>query len=162
MAKLRAKKDLYLSFDEWNVWYHSPRLDKKLDPLDQVPAGSRTFYNVEDAMLVGGMLITLLNHADRVKIACLARWSMSSSDHDPGRRGAYGRPLLSFLHASAFGRGTASSRWSRLQHDTSSSRRAWLVTAAVWNEEGSELTVSSYNRGLENSRPTWPSRDSRG
>ena len=30
-------------------------------------------YNLEDAILVGSMLITLLRHADRVKIACLAQ-----------------------------------------------------------------------------------------
>ena len=28
---------------------------------------------MEDALLVGGMLITMLNHCDRVKIACLAQ-----------------------------------------------------------------------------------------
>lgn len=30
-------------------------------------------YNLEDALLVGGLLITLLRNADRVKIACLAQ-----------------------------------------------------------------------------------------
>ena len=30
-------------------------------------------YNFEDALLVGLMLITLMKHADRVKMACLAQ-----------------------------------------------------------------------------------------
>ena len=30
-------------------------------------------YNVEDALVVGGALITLLNNADRVRCACLAQ-----------------------------------------------------------------------------------------
>lgn len=30
-------------------------------------------YNFEDALLVGLMLITLIKHADRVKMACLAQ-----------------------------------------------------------------------------------------
>jgi alpha-N-arabinofuranosidase len=30
-------------------------------------------YNLEDAMLIGGMMNSLLRHADRVKIACLAQ-----------------------------------------------------------------------------------------
>jgi len=30
-------------------------------------------YNLEDALLVGGLLNTLMRHADRVKIACLAQ-----------------------------------------------------------------------------------------
>jgi alpha-N-arabinofuranosidase len=30
-------------------------------------------YNLEDALLVGGLLITLMRNADRVKIACLAQ-----------------------------------------------------------------------------------------
>ena len=30
-------------------------------------------YNLEDALLVGGLLNTLIRHADRVKMACLAQ-----------------------------------------------------------------------------------------
>jgi len=70
---LKSPKRLWLSFDEWNVWYRAFG-----------PAfwdGKRTFapklleevYNLEDALLVGGFINTLLRQADRVRLACLAQ-----------------------------------------------------------------------------------------
>ncbi len=69
----KSPKRLWLSFDEWNVWYRA-RDRKALD-------GQRTFapklleevYNLEDALLVGGFLNSLLRNADRVRLACLAQ-----------------------------------------------------------------------------------------
>jgi alpha-L-arabinofuranosidase len=69
-GRLHAHKRLHLSFDEWNVWYRATDGDghKQVAPhlLEEV-------YNLEDALLVGGLLITLLRHSDRVRIACLAQ-----------------------------------------------------------------------------------------
>ena len=75
-GKKHSKKKLNLSFDEWNVWYHSNEQDKQI--LAQNRWGRslhllEDVYNFEDALLVGGMLITLLRNSDRVKIACLAQ-----------------------------------------------------------------------------------------
>lgn len=72
-AKKRKTKDIHLSFDEWNVWYHSNEQDKKLEKWCKVPHQLEDIYNFEDALLVGSMMITMLRHADRVKIACLAQ-----------------------------------------------------------------------------------------
>ena len=72
-AVKRTDKQINLSFDEWNVWYHSNEADKKLEKWIQHPHQLEDIYNFEDALLVGSMLITLLRHADRVKIACLAQ-----------------------------------------------------------------------------------------
>lgn len=69
-GRLRSDKVLYLSFDEWNVWYRERNGDggKKVAPhlVEEV-------YNLEDALLVGGLVNSLLRHADRVKVACLAQ-----------------------------------------------------------------------------------------
>ena len=70
-AKKRTKKQINLSFDECNVWYHSNG-----DPFERwsiAPNQLEDIYNFEDALVVACMLITLLRHADRVKIACLAQ-----------------------------------------------------------------------------------------
>ena len=67
------QKQINLSFDEWNVWYHSNEQDQKLEKWVRAPHQLEDVYNFEDALLVGSMLITLLRHADRVKIACLAQ-----------------------------------------------------------------------------------------
>ena len=73
-AKRRSKKRIMLSFDEWNVWYkaHRPQ-DLKQPGWPQAPALLEELYNFEDALVVGGALITLMNRADRVKTACLAQ-----------------------------------------------------------------------------------------
>lgn len=70
-AKKHSKKQINLSFDEWNVWYHSNEADTKLEKWIQAPHQLEDVYNFEDALLVGSMLITLLRHSDRVKMACL-------------------------------------------------------------------------------------------
>ena len=69
----KSPKRLWLSFDEWNVWYRARGGD--------VADGKRTFapklleevYNLEDALLVGGFLNSLLRQSDRVRVACLAQ-----------------------------------------------------------------------------------------
>jgi alpha-L-arabinofuranosidase len=61
---------LWLSFDEWNVWYRQRNGD---GGRQEAPHLLEEIYNLEDALLVGGILITLLRNADRVKIACLAQ-----------------------------------------------------------------------------------------
>jgi alpha-N-arabinofuranosidase len=72
-AKKHSNKTIHLSFDEWNVWYHSNEQDRKLERWTQAPHQLEDVYDFQDALLVGSMLITLLRHADRVKIACLAQ-----------------------------------------------------------------------------------------
>ncbi len=70
-AKKRTKKQINLSFDEWNVWYHSN--GAPVERWSTAPNQLEDIYNFEDALVVACMLITLLRHADRVKIACLAQ-----------------------------------------------------------------------------------------
>ena len=72
-AKKRKNKSIHLSFDEWNVWYHSHEQDRKLERWCKAPHQLEDIYNFEDALLVAGMMITMLRHADRVKVACLAQ-----------------------------------------------------------------------------------------
>ena len=69
----RSNKKLWLSFDEWNVWYRARRGDAVDGHRQEAPHLLEEIYNLEDALLVGGMLNTLLRNADRVKIACLAQ-----------------------------------------------------------------------------------------
>lgn len=74
-AKHRSSKKIMLSFDEYNVWWKA-RPNGKLKKLEGWPLGpafNEETYNFEDALVLGGALIALLNHADRVKIACLAQ-----------------------------------------------------------------------------------------
>jgi len=69
----RSHKKLWLSFDEWNVWYRARSGDATNGHHQEAPHLLEEVYNLEDALLVGGLVNSLLRHADRVKVACLAQ-----------------------------------------------------------------------------------------
>src|SRR5437588_5424121 len=69
----RSPKKLCLSFDEWNVWYRARSGDAVNGHEQEAPHLLEEVYNLEDALLVGGILNTLLRNANRVKVACLAQ-----------------------------------------------------------------------------------------
>jgi alpha-N-arabinofuranosidase len=72
-GRLRSKKKLWLSFDEWNVWYRARSGSATDGHRQEAPHLLEEVYNLEDALLVGGCINTLLRSADRVKVACLAQ-----------------------------------------------------------------------------------------
>ncbi len=72
-AEKKSEKTINLSFDEWNVWFHSDESDKKLEKWMVAPPRLEDIYDLQDGLVVGSLLITLLKNADRVKIACLAQ-----------------------------------------------------------------------------------------
>jgi alpha-L-arabinofuranosidase len=69
----RSNKRLWLSFDEWNVWYRARGAAADNGHRTEAPHLLEEKYNLEDAVLVGGLINSLLRHSDRVKIACLAQ-----------------------------------------------------------------------------------------
>src|SRR5580698_3134790 len=69
----RSPKKLWLSFDEWNVWYRARNGAALNGARQEAPHLLEEVYNLEDALLVGGIVNTLMRNADRVKIACLAQ-----------------------------------------------------------------------------------------
>src|SRR5438552_161752 len=69
----RSRKQLWLSFDEWNVWYRARSGDAANGHGAEDPHLLEEVYNLEDALLVGGLLNSLLRHSDRVRLACLAQ-----------------------------------------------------------------------------------------
>jgi alpha-N-arabinofuranosidase len=69
-AKLRSRHDVYLSWDEWNVWYKDTSGDGK---FQEAPPLSEEVYNLEDALVVAQWLNVFLRRADVLKIACLAQ-----------------------------------------------------------------------------------------
>jgi alpha-N-arabinofuranosidase len=69
----RSPKQLWLSFDEWNVWYRARGGEFDNGHEKEAPHLLEEVYNLEDALLVGGILNSLVRHCDRVKLACLAQ-----------------------------------------------------------------------------------------
>ena len=72
-----SDKKIKISVDEWNVWRISEwnAIEHGFDPGDWplAPEKIEDVYTAADALAVGGLLISLLRHADRVKAACLAQ-----------------------------------------------------------------------------------------
>lgn len=151
-AKKRGKKQINLSFDEWNVWYHSNDADKKLERWIQAPHQLEDIYNFEDALLVGSMLITLLRHADRVKIACLAQLVNVIAPIMTSDTGAWMQTIFfPFMHASAFGRGTVLE--TRIQSPVYESKTygdaPYLDAVLVMDEANEALTLFAVNKALD-------------
>ena len=69
-GRKRSAKRLWLSFDEWNVWYRQTGGNGQ---RQQAPHLLEEVYDLRDALVVGGALNSLMRHADRVRLACLAQ-----------------------------------------------------------------------------------------
>ena len=111
-GKKHSKKTISLSFDEWNVWYHSGEQDKEIWKRDRWGRALpllEDIYNFEDALLCGSILITFLRNADRVKIACLAQLvNVIAPIMTRNGGGCWAQTTYyPMMHASKYGRGTA-------------------------------------------------------
>jgi alpha-N-arabinofuranosidase len=152
-AKHHTNKKVNLSFDEWNVWYHSMSKDNEKmarEPWDQHPPLLEDHYDFEDALLVGLFLITFLRHADRIKIACMAQLVnviapiMTEADGGAWRQTIF----YPFYQVSRYGRGISlECPISCGRHDTKNHGGVTDIdAAAVYNEENNEVTVFAVNR----------------
>jgi alpha-N-arabinofuranosidase len=165
-ARRRSPKRIWLSFDEWNVWYRTRRTQEaRTRPgWPQAPPLLEEIYNVEDALVFGGMCISLLNHADRVRAACLAQLvnviaPIMTQTGGPAWRQTIFHP---FAHFSRFGRGRVlraridSPTYAATYFDPRGAQDLffplpevpYLKFAAVHNEETAMLTLFALNRSL--------------
>ena len=69
----KSRKRLWLSFDEWNVWYRARGGTFANGQRKFAPPLLEEVYNLEDALLVGGFVNTLVRQAERVRVGCLAQ-----------------------------------------------------------------------------------------
>ena len=158
-GKKHAKKKLNLSFDEWNVWYHSNEQDKevmKADKWGRALPLLEDVYNFEDALLAGAILITFIRNADRVKVACLAQLvNVIAPIMTRNGGGVWAQTIFwPMMHASKYGRGTALRPIiSSPVYDCRDYEKVPLVdAAAVLGDDGS-LTIFAVNRDTEDAIP---------
>ncbi|MCR5264509.1 MAG: alpha-N-arabinofuranosidase, partial [Clostridiales bacterium] len=154
-AKKHGKKDIMLSFDEWNVWFHSH--GDYVEKWSKHPHQLEDHYDFEDALLVGGMLISLINHADRVKIGCLAQLvnviaPIMTTEEGSWRQTTY----FPFMQASNLARGTAMDiRVDCPKYDAKNYTDVPVLDAAVVeNEEKETLTLLLLNKDLDDNLET--------
>jgi alpha-N-arabinofuranosidase len=72
-AVKKSNKRVYLSFDEWNVWYRARSGSAADGNWTQAPHLLEEPYNLEDALVCAQYLMGFLRRADVVKVACLAQ-----------------------------------------------------------------------------------------
>ncbi len=156
-AKKRSKKTLNLSFDEWNVWFHSNEADDdemKNRPWQVAPALLEDIYDYEDALVVGLLMITLLKHADRVRMACLAQLVnvIAPIMTERGGKRAWKQTIYyPFLLTSRYGRGTVLQPVVKSPvHDTAAHENVTdLESTVVWNQEKEQITIFAVNRNVD-------------
>ena len=148
----KSDKTVNLSFDEWNVWFHSSEQDKKQERWQIAPPLLEDIYNVEDALVVGTLLITLLRHADRVKIGCLAQLVnvIAPVMTEKGGRVWLQTIFYPFFHTSVNGRGTALE--TKVECDTYSAEELeaipYVEAMMVKSDDEKTLTLFAVNRSL--------------
>ncbi len=150
-AKKRSKKIINLSFDEWNVWYHSN--GAPFEKWSTAPNQLEDIYNFEDALVTACMLITLLRHADRVKIACLAQLVNVIAPIFTKTGGSAFRQTIfyPFAKMSKYAKGSAikpivdSPRYDCKEF----SDVPYLEAVASYNEEKDEAALFCVNRSTE-------------
>ena len=151
-GRKRSRKRLGLSVDEWNVWHQNanPHHTDVTGPFKDAPPLAEDDQTVADALVVGCLLITLLRHADRVRIGCLAQLvnvipPMRTLDGGPAWRQTSFYP---FMHASRFGRGKV----LRVEPDSPTYEVDGegavdaVEATAVLDEAGGALTLFAVNR----------------
>jgi alpha-N-arabinofuranosidase len=154
-AKKKQKRKLMLSFDEWNVWFHShgDRAKHIAGPWKEAPALLEDIYTMEDALVVGCMLTTLVNHCDRVKIACIAQVVnvIAPIMTQPGGAAWAQSIFYPFRDISTLGRGTAlRAVVDSPKYDSASRDGVPYVTGSfVLSEDGKSLSVFAVNRSLD-------------
>jgi alpha-N-arabinofuranosidase len=149
-AKGGHTKRINLSVDEWNVWYQSRFVGEDNLEWGEAPRLIEDTYSVVDAVVVGNLLISLLRHADRVKIGCLAQLvnviaPIRSEPGGPAWRQASFHP---FALTSKYGRGTVlrTEAQSPVHETAAQGEVPVLDVVALRDEETGALTVFAVNR----------------
>jgi alpha-N-arabinofuranosidase len=163
-ARLKNRKRIDLSFDEWNVWYQRG-LDGEDQPHRIEKAGWREHprviedeYSVTDAVVVGTLLNSLLRHGDRVKIANQAQLvnviaPIRSEEAGPAWRQSIFWPFARMAQL-------ATGRILQVEVDSDRYDNDRFGTAdvvdvsATWDDEAGTVSLFLANRGLEEDAST--------
>jgi alpha-N-arabinofuranosidase len=148
-AKRRSPRKLKLSFDEWNLWDESRFVGHANLEWAQAPRLIEEVYNVEDAVVFGNLLMSLLRHCDRVDVACLAQLvNVIAPIRAESGSAAWRQPTFyPFALAARYARGSV----LRVQQETLTYPTAYgdaSVTDAVVTHDASSggITIFAVNR----------------
>ena len=147
-AKHRSDKTVNISFDEWNVWYQNAQGSAE---WAEAPRILEDIYSLKDALVFAGMMNTLLNNCDRVKVACLAQLVnvIAPIFTAPGGNVIRQTIFFPFEMASRFGRGTVLSGIVDCGTFDSKYGQAKLLSSAIVDNEDGTLSAFLTNYAQE-------------
>ena len=153
-ANKRSKHKVGISFDEWNVWYHSNAQDKEIlggnKGWPHAPRLLEDIYNFEDVLQVGCILNTFIRRSNIVKIACIAQLVNVIAPIMTEPMGAAWRQTIYYPYyfASLYGRGTALnlSVTSPGYDADIADNVPYIDIAGIHDEAGGIVTLFAVNR----------------
>lgn len=157
-AKHRSHRDMYFSFDEWGLWSPEEKRNRlawtyRWEDANAISEGS---YSFADALVTGTLMNTLINHCDRVKIACQAALinHLSLINCAKGGRAWKQTIFYPFKYTSHYGRGTAYQ--AAVACDAYENETHGVVptldVAVVQSDEDGEIRLFIVNRDTENDK----------
>ena len=156
-AKKKSPKTINLSYDEWNVvCRRQPQdaVERDKDKWTEARHQLEDVYNFEDALVVGCMLMTLQNHSDRVKMACIAQLVnvIAPIMTEKGGKVWKQTTFYPFYYGSNYGNGaTLRTMIETDTYDVEGYRKdiPYLVSSVIYNAEAGELVIYAVNRSLD-------------
>jgi len=153
-AKVRSKKVMQLSFDEWNVWIFGVNNPPGFQRWSVAPDQLAQIYNLADALVVASMLHALLRHSARMRSACLAQLvnviaPIRAETGGPAWRQTIFHPFALVARHARGGRVVpqfATSPTEEIQEINQGQAVAVLDSVAVMNDTTGVLTVFALNR----------------
>jgi alpha-N-arabinofuranosidase len=153
-ALKRSKKKVTISFDEWNVWYHSNAQDRAIlggqEGWPHAPRLLEDIYNFEDVLQVGCILNTFIRRSDVVRIACIAQLVnvIAPIMTEPGGPAWRQTIYYPYYFASIYGRGVALRLTVRSPgYDSEHADNVpYLDISGVHDEASGALTFFAVNR----------------
>ena len=154
-GRKRSSKKLWLSFDEWNVWYRTTSGDAVDGRRQEAPHLLEEVYNLEDALLVGGLINSLVRNSDRVKIACLAQLVNVIAPIATNANGLLRQTIFyPYSWALQFAQGAALSLMveSPAYEVSGMDHAPYVDVAGTFDKESGKVAIFVFNRDLSKSR----------
>ena len=155
-ARRGSGRRLQIALDEWNVWSSAADVSPAGLARDLSPTPPRITeepYLSLDAMVLGDLLISILNHVDRIKIACLSLLVNVSAPimTEPGGDAWKQAIFHPFAAAAALARGQAlATRISAPEYPTPSHGTVPMVAAAAtYDRDSGAAALFLTNRGTD-------------
>ena len=157
----KHRKQINLSFDEWNVWYQTgkdtedqPHVIAQAGIWREHPRIIEDEYTVTDAVVVGTLLNSLLRHGDRVKIANQAQLvnviaPIRTEEGGPAWRQSIFWPFARTAAPRPGRRSCGPRSRPTGTRRAGSATSTWSTSAATWDEENGRVALFLAHRGLD-------------